>query len=162
MKRIAPVVIGFVLGILVTSIVLWKAMPGMMLTTHVSRFATVEETCQAIQDVVAANKAGWVSPGTRSMTSSINKQGVAFTKDIRIVELCNAQYAADILTTNPEVSTLMPCAWGVYQGEDGKVRITGMNMSLMAKMFGGNIAAVMGGSVAEDEHEILKAVVVAE
>jgi len=162
MKRLAPALVGFVLGILVTAIVMWKAMPGMMLTSHVSRFATVEETCDAIQKVVASNDAGWVSPGTRSMTDSIKKHGVAFTKDVRIVELCNAKYAADILTTNPEVSTLMPCAWGVYEGEDGKIHITGMNMSLMARMFGGNIAAVMGGSVAEDEHEILTEVVVTE
>lgn len=52
---------------------------------------------------------------------------------------------------------LMPCAWGVY-GKDGKVMITGMNMGLMGKMFGGTIARVMGGSVARDEAAILEKV----
>ena len=73
-----------------------------------------------------------------------------------IVELCKAEYARDVLSTNPEVSTLIPCAWGVYKGDDGNCYITGMNMGLMGKMFGGNIAKVMGASVAKDEKRMLK------
>ena len=76
-----------------------------------------------------------------------------------IVELCKAQYAEDVLSTNPEVSTLMPCAWGVYDGDEKKIYITGMNMGLMGKMFGGNIARIMGGSVAVDEKQMIKDVV---
>jgi hypothetical protein len=53
----------------------------------------------------------------------------------------------------------MPCAWGVYKGKDGKVYISGMNMGLMGKMFGGNIAKVMGGTVSKDEQAILKNVI---
>ncbi|HPC96062.1 MAG TPA: hypothetical protein PLU87_14035 [Sedimentisphaerales bacterium] len=34
-----------------------------------------------------------------------------------------------------------------------------MNMPLMARMFGGTIAKVMGGSVARDEHAILSGIV---
>ena len=75
------------------------------------------------------------------------------------VELCNAKYAKDILMTNPEVSTLMPCAWGVYKGKDGKIYISGMNMGLMGKMFGGNIAKVMGEAVSKDEEQMLKEVI---
>jgi uncharacterized protein (DUF302 family) len=81
---------------------------------------------------------------------------------VRIVELCNANYAHDVLLSNPEVSTLMPCSWGVCEGPDGKILISGMNVGLMGKMFGGRIAEVMGGAVAEDEHRILGAVVVGE
>jgi len=73
-----------------------------------------------------------------------------------IVELCKAEYAKDVLSTNPEVSTLIPCAWGVYEGDDGNSYITGMNMGLMGKMFGGNIARVMGASVARMKRKCLK------
>ena len=55
--------------------------------------------------------------------------------------------------------TLMPCAIAVYEGDDGAVYVSGMNMGLMGKMFGGNIAEVMGGSVADDERKILSAVI---
>jgi len=51
---------------------------------------------------------------------------------------------------------MMPCTFGVWEGEDGKVYVSKMNMGLMAKMFGGNIAKVMGGHVAEDEERILE------
>ncbi|TCD47688.1 DUF302 domain-containing protein [Chlorobium sp. N1] len=132
-------------------------MPSMMLTTHESRYATVEETCAALKNSIEAND--WQSPATRNMTASIAKQGVTLDKQVSIVELCNAKYAQEVLATNPEVSTLMPCAWGVYEGEGDKIYITGMNMGLMAKIFGGNIARVMGGSVAADEERMLAPVI---
>jgi uncharacterized protein (DUF302 family) len=81
------------------------------------------------------------------------------SRQVKIVELCKAEYARDVLSTNPEVSTLMPCAWGVYEGDDGKIYISGMNMGLMGKMFGGNIAKVMGDLVVKDEARILERVI---
>jgi uncharacterized protein (DUF302 family) len=53
----------------------------------------------------------------------------------------------------------MPCTMEVWEGDDGKVCLSKMNMSLMARMFGGNIPNVMGGSVARDEHAILADIV---
>jgi hypothetical protein len=52
----------------------------------------------------------------------------------------------------------MPCRMGMYETQDGKVMISGMNMGLMSKMFGGNIAKVMGG-VADEEAAMLATVV---
>jgi hypothetical protein len=49
----------------------------------------------------------------------------------------------------------MPCSIGVYEGDDGRVYVAKMNTGLMGKMFGGNVAQVMGGAVAEDEAKIL-------
>jgi len=82
--------------------------------------------------------------------------GFTMERAVKIVELCKAEYAKDVLLTNPEVSTLMPCARGVYEGDDGKIYISGMNMGLMGKMSGGNIAKVMGGSVSKDEARMLE------
>lgn len=148
---------GLLLGILLMAVTGWMVMPGMMLTTHESKYSTVEETCDSLQSAIKAN--GWSSPAVRDMNKTMEKHGVIMEKPIRIVELCNAGYASEVLTTNPEVSTLMPCAWGVYPGEDGKIYITGMNMGLMGKMFGGNIAKVMGENVAVDEEKMLSAVI---
>lgn len=148
---------GLVAGIILTGILAMQMMPSMMLTTHESRYASVEETCAALKSSIEEN--GWMSPATRDMTASITKQGVALDKQVSIVELCNATYAGQVLATNPEVSTLMPCSWGVYEGEGGKIYITGMNMGLMARIFGGNIAKVMGGSVASDEAKMLAPVI---
>lgn len=148
---------GVVVGILACAIGMFTMMPSMMLSVHESRFGTVEETCAALEKAI--EDGGWVSPATRNMTKSMAKHGVEFPGEVRIVELCKAEYADQVLQSNPEVLTLMPCAWGVYEGADGKVYISGMNMGLMGKMFGGTIAEVMGGFVAKDEQAMLASVV---
>ena len=94
------------------------------------------------------------------MNKSMGELGLEHDRPIRIVELCRADYAHDVLAANPEVSTLMPCAFGVYKGSDGKVYISGMNTGLMGTMFGGRIAEVMGTKVARDEKKILETVIV--
>ncbi len=148
---------GLIAGILLTAVIVWLSMPKMMLVTHQSRYQSVEETCQQLKTAIEAN--GWSCPAIRDMNMTMSKQGVQMDRRVMIVELCKAEYAKDVLSTNPEVSTLMPCAWGVYEGDDGNVYITGMNMGLMGKMFGGNIAKVMGASVAKDEKRMLKDII---
>ena len=149
---------GLIFGIIITVVVGWLSMPGMMIVKHQSRYGSVEETCLKLKEAITANN--WQCPAVRNMNKAMKKHGVIMDEQVRIVELCNAKYAKDVLLTNPEVSTLMPCAWGVYKGKDGKVYISGMNMGLMGKMFGGNIAKVMGNIVSKDEKKILSAVIV--
>ncbi len=156
-NRLLPFITGLIVGIALTAIIGWLSMPGMMLWEHQSRYESVEETCTQLKTAIEAN--GWSNPAIRDMNKTMAKHGVQMEKQVRIVELCNAKYAKDVLTTNPEVSTLMPCAWGVYKGNDGKIYIAGMNMGLMGKMFGGNIAKVMGGYVSKDETQMLKDII---
>ena len=155
--RYLNLILGLVAGVLLAGIVGWQSMPGMMLVTHQSRYDTVEETCIQLKAAIEEN--GWSCPAIRDMNLTMEKHGVTMERPVKIVELCKAEYAKDVLLTNPEVSTLMPCAWGVYKGDDGKIYISGMNMGLMGKMFGGNIAKVMGGSVSKDEARILERVI---
>jgi len=156
-SRIALLAVGFVAGAGMLGLIGWQAMPGMMLTVHESKYADVDQTCEALKSAIESH--GWKCPAVRDMNKAMAKHGVQFDPPVRIVELCRADYAKQVLTTNPEVSTLMPCAWGVYEGPDGKVYISGMNMGLMGKMFGGTIAEVMGKHVAEDEVKMLHEVV---
>ena len=150
------VLLGFAAGVL-TGIVAagaagWILLPGLMLTTHQSPY-DVEETCLRLRRAIEAN--GWNCPAVRDMNQSMAQQGVEMDAPVRIVELCNAAYAKEVLQTNPEMSTMMPCAFGVYR-KDGRVYVTGLNTGLMGKMFGGNVAAVMGDRVAADERKILE------
>ena len=148
---------GVVVGIVLAGVTGWLMMPKMMLVTHQSRYNSVDETCNQLKIAIKAN--GWQCPAVRDMNKAMRKHGVEFSSPVRIVELCNAKYAKAVLKTNPEVSTLMPCAWGVYKGKDGNVYITGMNMGMMAKLFGGNIAKIMGGAVVADEAKMLDEVI---
>lgn len=148
---------GLIIGMILVGIIVWLSMPRMMLVIHESRYNSVEETCKQLKVAIEAN--GWQCPAIRNMNMAMKEQGVEMERQVRIVELCNAKYAKDILMTNPEVSTLMPCAWGVYKEKDGKVYISGMNMGLMGKMFGGNIAKIMGSLVSKDEKQMLKDII---
>ena len=154
---IISILVGFVIGAVLTGIVGWLVIPSMMIVKHQSRYDSIEKTCNRLKATIEAN--GWSCPEIRDMTQAVAKHGVHMDEQVKIVELCHATYAKDILTTNPEVSTLMPCAWGVYKAKDGKVYISGMNMGLMGKMFGGNIAKVMGRAVAKDEKQMLKDII---
>lgn len=156
-SKIGAFLIGAITGAVVLAAAIFIMMPKMMLTVHQSKYSTVEETCMKLQASIKAN--GWNSPAVRDMNKTIADSGAVMQRQVRLVELCNAAYAKDILTTNPEVSTLMPCAWGVYEGDDGKVYISGMNMGLMGKLFGGNISRVMGRSVPSEEKNMLKDVI---
>ena len=49
----------------------------------------------------------------------------------------------------------MPCALAVYEDDAGKVWLSRLNIGLMARLFGGTVASVMGGGVAPEEHRIL-------
>jgi uncharacterized protein (DUF302 family) len=156
-SRAAPLLFGLIIGAAIVGLLVYLMMPSMMINIHESKFSTVEETATKLK--AAIEKHGWACPGIRDMNKSMAKYGVTFPSPVRIVELCKANYAADVLTTNPELLTLMPCAMGVYEGEDGKIYISGMNTGLMGKMFGGNVAEVMGGSVSHAEEGILAEVV---
>ncbi len=148
--------IGIVVGALLCGVAVVAAMPKMMIVTQESRLG-FDETVAALEGAIAEQ--GWAVPTVMDMNKSMAKHGVAFGPRVKLVKLCNAEYAQSILATDRHVSTMMPCTFSVWEGDDGKVYLSKMNMGLMAKMFGGNIARVMGGSVARDEHAMLSDIV---
>lgn len=147
---------GLSLGVIATGLAVWLVMPSLMIVEHQSKYSSVDETATQLQKSITTN--GWTSPAVRNMNKSVEKQGLSLDRQVRIVELCNASHAQSVLNTNPEVATLMPCAWGVYERDD-KIFISGLNMGLMGKMFGGNVATVMGDKVSKEETSILSNVI---
>ncbi len=151
----ASMAIGWLTGVIATGVVGWMAMPGMMIVTdrsHLSFDETVAALGKAITDQ------GWISSGTTDMQASLAEHGQDFPHRVKIIKLCRPQYAADVLRTDRQVSSLMPCSIAVWEGDDGSVNVSKMNTELMGRMFGGNIAAVMGSKVAHDEAAIMAAV----
>jgi uncharacterized protein (DUF302 family) len=146
--------LGFLTGTLGRGLIAWQVMPAMMLDVRESPYDTVEETCDRLAQSIEAH--GWSNQAVRNMNASMARHDVPMDRTVRVVELCNAHHAKTVLRSNPEVSTMMPCAWGVYEGDDGNVYVSGMNMGLMGQLFGGTIADVMGGAVAEEEEEMLE------
>jgi len=150
------VLVGLVAGAALTGAAVVTAMPKMMIVTQESRLG-FDETVAALEQAIPEQ--GWVVSTVADMNKSMAKHGVAFEPRVKLVKLCKPEYAKSVLTTDRHVSTLMPCTLAVWEGDDGKVYLSKMNMPLMAKMFGGNIAKVMGHSVARDERTILSGIV---
>jgi uncharacterized protein (DUF302 family) len=147
---------GTVLGILLCGGLVAIMMPRMMLVTKESNLG-FNETVAAIEQAIEDQ--GWSSPGTTDMNKAMAKRGVEFKPQVRLVSMCKAEYAKDVLTTDRYVSSLMPCKMAVWEGDDGKVYVSKMNTGLMGRLFGGNIAKVMGQSVGRDEEAMLKGIV---
>ncbi len=150
-------VFGLITGIILSVLSVWILMPKLMLTIHESKF-NVDQTVSKIEK--AAKSSGWQVPKVYNIQASLQKAGHKNVLPIKIMSLCQADHAYNILKNDidKKVTAIMPCRIGVYEDKDGKVFVSGMNMGLMSKMFGGNIAKVMSG-VAEEEHRILKDVI---
>jgi uncharacterized protein (DUF302 family) len=147
---------GAVSGILVTVLLVYLLMPGMMIVTHQSRL-NFDDTMSSLE--AAVTNAGWGIAGKKDMNASMGKRGVEFGPRVEMLEICQPAYAKDVLTDARHVACLMPCSIAVYEDDAGRVMLSKMNTGLMGKMFGGTVARVMGGSVARDEQTILEGIV---
>jgi uncharacterized protein (DUF302 family) len=147
---------GTVSGILVTALLVYLLMPGMMIVTQSSRLG-FDDTISSLE--AAATNAGWSIAGKKNMNASIAKHGVEFGPRVEMLEICQPNYAKEVLTDARHVACLMPCSIAVYEDDAGRVMLSKMNTGLMGKLFGGTVARVMGGAVAHDEYTILDGIV---
>jgi uncharacterized protein (DUF302 family) len=146
---------GFVLGLVAMGLAVWMLMPGMMIVTKSSKLG-FDETVATLQATLDAE--GWSSPMTLDLNKSMAKHGEVLEPRVKIIQLCKAPYAKQVLTTDRHVSCLMPCSIAVWEDDAGQVHVSKMNTGLMGKMFGGTIAEVMGGKVAAEEARMLATV----
>jgi len=152
---IIVMLVGLVTGTGLMALSGCQSMSRRMVTVHESKYQDVDRTCEALRAAIEAQ--GFTCKGVLNLNQSMAKHGVHLDRQVRVVQFGRAKYAHDMLADTPEVSAFMPCAFGVYEGDDGKVHISGMNRALMAQMFGGTVADVMGKRVARDEAAIFKA-----
>ncbi len=145
--------VGAVIGFILCAIIMVSVMPSMMIVTKESELG-FEETVSALKKRIQDQ--GWEVKGIKDVSHQINKAGYDFESKVKLVKLCKPEYAKSVLTTDRNVSCLMPCTMAVWEGNDNKVYLSKMNLALMAKMFGGNVGKVMGGDVVQDEEKMLE------
>ena len=146
MKKIVPSVIA---GAAVVAIAGWTIMPKQMIKERKSPLG-YEGTIAKIQKNVVDS--GWVISSTIHLEQSLKKHGKE-VPPVTLINICQPDHAATILRDDASryISIMMPCTISVYTKEDGSTYVATMGMKLMGKMFGGLVAEVMGGAVAEDE-----------
>ncbi len=152
--KVATIIIGFILGVVITGITVWLIMPGMMLTERQSPYS-VDETVEKI--TANAKAEGWVISSIQSLHQSVKKHGGGDLSPVILINLCQANHAYNILKEddNKVISVMMPCTISVYQKSDGHVYVGTMNARLLGTMFGGTVAEVMGGTVAAQQKKFI-------
>ncbi|MCK5479058.1 MAG: DUF302 domain-containing protein [Methylococcales bacterium] len=152
--KVANIIIGFILGVVMTGIIVWLIMPGMMLTERQSPYG-VDETVAKI--TANAKAEGWVISSIQPLHQSVKKHGGGDLSPVILINLCQANHAYNILKEddNKLISVMMPCTISVYQKSDGYVYVGTMNARLLGTMFGGKVAEVMGGTVAAQQKKFI-------
>jgi uncharacterized protein (DUF302 family) len=148
---------GLMVGFFVFFAIIRIKTPDMMFRVYKSRFPTIEETTAALEKSIHDH--GWSLPMIRDLNQCMETSGVQMDTPFRVVEICSPKYAKSLLESNPELSALMPCAWGIYYGKNGKVHISGLNTKYMGRLFGGNINKVMGSNISIEEAWMLDGIV---
>lgn len=130
------------------------SLKGMMVHEHESPYG-VDETVEKI--VANAKSIGWVVGGVKPLDQSVMKHGGPKLPPIRLIELCNAQHAGNILSHDDEryASVMMPCTVAVYTKSDGKTYVTHIRADKMGPMMGGEVSKVMK-EVAVDQDKMLE------
>ncbi|MBN1904814.1 MAG: DUF302 domain-containing protein [Deltaproteobacteria bacterium] len=146
-------IIGLAGGMIICAILMALIMPSMMIVTRESKLG-FDDTVSKIQERIGEQ--GWSVKGISDVKQEINKAGYGFEPNVKIIKLCKAEYAKEVLMTDRFISCMMPCSISVWEGDDGRVYLSEMNMGLMARLFGGNIGKVMGGKVVQDEEKMLE------
>jgi Uncharacterized conserved protein len=150
MKTVMAMVVGAVVGVVVTAAVGWNVMPGMMLHETASPLSTAETVDKIKENALSK---GWVVSDVKPLHESVKKHGGKDLKPVMLVNLCQATHASNILEQdqNKKISVFMPCTISVYEKSDGKAYIGSMNAGLLGTMFGGKVAEVMKDVSAEQQ-----------
>jgi len=84
---------------------------------------------------VAAKKHEFGVVTTHDLRAMMKKKGVAFERDVVVLEVCNPNHAKTVLTKDIGISTALPCRISLYREGDLTVLAT-MSPALMIEMFG--------------------------
>ncbi|WP_458700607.1 DUF302 domain-containing protein [Sulfurospirillum sp. 1307] len=139
---------GFLVGMIVLAIIVWKSMPKLMIINRESSLS-FEDTVEQMQK--GAKEIGWNVPHVYNMKQSFEKAGNKDVEKMQVISLGHAKHAYEIVKHDKDknILSMMPYRLGVYEDKNGKVYFCGANMGIMSKMFGGNIDRVMGASAKE-------------
>jgi len=133
-----------------------QSMPGQIVTVHESKYQNIDQTCDVLKSAIEAH--GFSYKGTLNLNDAMAKHDMHLARQVRVVQYGRAKYAHDMLVAQPAISAFMPCRFGVYEGDNGTVYVSSANTALIAQMFGGVVAEVMGKDIVQDQADILKAV----
>jgi uncharacterized protein (DUF302 family) len=109
---------------------------------------SVDDAVAALQSATVA--AGFGIQANHDVNATMAKKGVTFEHQVRIVEMCEPNYAKTMLGLDLNISAAMPCRISVY-AKDGQTHLATIAPQAMLAMFD----AADGADVANAVQDIL-------
>jgi len=80
-----------------------------------------EEVCSSVEDV--CKKHGFGVMKVYDFTKILEEKGHPISKNVSTFEICQPQFAAELLENNPILANFMPCRLAIEDLGNGKTRI---------------------------------------
>ena len=90
---------------------------------------------------------------THDVAATLNEKGFP-REPLKIIEVCNAKYASQVLDADIKVALMLPCPISVYTSQ-GKTYISTMLPSLMGEFFANPQIAKVAGEVEKAVLEVV-------
>lgn len=154
MKKILGVLfIGFVLGVVATGFLVYKALPRFMLTVHKSKLG-FEQTVVAIS--ASAIERGWRVPKIYDLQASFIVDNYEDMTRMKIISLSGTDDAYRMLYRDDTkmAAALLPWRIAVYETADGSVYISRLNTGVLSRFYHGTIGEVLSRADREEQFMI--------
>jgi uncharacterized protein (DUF302 family) len=118
------------------------------------------ETAKTFDDAVAAIEATSAQKGfrvlhTHDVAATLQEKGFP-REPLKIIEICNARYASEVLNKDIRVSVMLPCPISVYK-EGEKTKITTLLPTIIAGFFPDAVIDAVASEVEKAVLEIVNA-----
>ena len=94
---------------------------------------SVDAVCDKLCEATTANNFGVL--GSHDLKKRMEDKGVSFSRECRIIEVCNPKQAKTVLETNMAISTALPCRIAVYE-EEGVVKVSTLKPTAVLGLYG--------------------------
>lgn len=149
MKRLLTIVGSFLIGAAAMLLIVYLAAPKLMIHEVESPLGFEQTVATIINNV---RDDGQVVPKVYDFRKSLIEHTGTDVGEASVIEICYPEYAAELLAVadNKFVTPFMPCAVGVYTKSDGTTYVASMNVGLMSKILGSEVAGPMGKVAVKD------------
>jgi uncharacterized protein (DUF302 family) len=94
---------------------------------------TVDAVCAKLCDATIAANFGVL--GIHDLKQKMESKGVPFSRECRIIEVCNPNQAKAVLEANMAISTALPCRIAVYEEGDA-VKVSTLKPTAILALYG--------------------------
>ncbi len=145
------ILIGFVFGVYFTGIAIELAAPHALFKEIRSPY-NVDKTVQIIVNRIK-KQPNWHVVEVINQEKEIIKHGGPDVGSVKIIKLCNAKLAGDMLMSDDRkfFAVDMPASIAVYEKSDGKTYISVANSAVMSKLFRGKIRSIIEDVIRDAE-----------